>query len=322
MSPQDSISTRKRGRPSKYSSAQERQAAKITRQRNQRQAAQAAKRTTFFDEFYSAGPSTVADPPIIAHLTGTGEPSVTHELEELLPPLSPGLAPIELEDDHLHIDEPPLPLGHFEAAASPEPETPVLRSPRTRSERCRVVNRSNIEIRVPPPPIIQPAEDICTLARALADQLYQHHGCCHECHEQAHTAHQEAHLIHTALADYLDDINTDGDFPDVLSSTTIATRESNLAQRVTEERKQQVFCGIDPGQPDQLPTHLCLAADHRPDPTLGVTLDIDSVGGFVSSLAVARRGIRWYPTQMPVSDLQPIPFADLFIKSRTIPLAA
>jgi hypothetical protein len=96
----------------------------------------------------------------------------------------------------------------------------------------------------------------------------------------------------------------DGDFPDVLSSTRIATPDSNLGWTVTKEQKQQVFCGIDPGQPDQLPTHLCLAADHRPDPTLEITLDIDSVGGFVSSLAVARRGIRWYPTQMPVSDLQ------------------
>jgi hypothetical protein len=33
-------------------------------------------------------------------------------------------------------------------------------------------------------------------------------------------------------------------------------------------------------------------------------LDIDSVGGFISSLAVARRGIQWHPTQMAVSDLQ------------------
>jgi hypothetical protein len=97
---------------------------------------------------------------------------------------------------------------------------------------------------------MEPGEDICTLARALADQLYQHHGCCHQCHEQTHTVHQEAHLIHTALADYLDYINMDGDFPDVLSLTRIATPDSNLSRTVTKERKQQVFCGIDPRQPD------------------------------------------------------------------------
>jgi hypothetical protein len=42
-------------------------------------------------------------PVPLSLLTGTGKPSVTHELEELLPPLSPGLAPTELEGDHLHI---------------------------------------------------------------------------------------------------------------------------------------------------------------------------------------------------------------------------
>jgi hypothetical protein len=69
-----------------------------------------------------------------------GELLVTHKLEELLSPLSPGLAPTELKDDYLHINKLPLPLGHFKAAASPEPETPVLRSPQTRSERCCVIN--------------------------------------------------------------------------------------------------------------------------------------------------------------------------------------
>jgi hypothetical protein len=51
-----------------------------------------------------------------------GEPSVTYELEELLPPLSPSLAPTKLEDDHLYINESPLGLNSFEAAACPEPE--------------------------------------------------------------------------------------------------------------------------------------------------------------------------------------------------------
>jgi hypothetical protein len=51
-----------------------------------------------------------------------GEPSVTHELEELLLPLSPSLVPTELEDDHLHINKSPLGLNSFEAAACLEPE--------------------------------------------------------------------------------------------------------------------------------------------------------------------------------------------------------
>jgi hypothetical protein len=102
----------------------------------------------------------------------------------------------------------------------------------------------------------------------------------------------------------MDQININGDFPDVLSVTIIATYESNLAQQVTMARKQQVYCRIDPQAPSQSPTHLCIAADHCPDPAFSITLDIDSVGGFVSSLAVACHRIRWHPTQMAVSDLQ------------------
>ncbi|KAF9882525.1 hypothetical protein FE257_008174, partial [Aspergillus nanangensis] len=159
-------------------------------------------------------------------------------------------------------------------------------------------------IRVPSPLVIEPREDICSLARILADQLYQHQGCCDQCHGQQHTAHDNEHPTHTALADYLDQISLNGGYPDVLSSKTIASRESNLSHQVSKERKQQVYCGLNPAQPDQTPTHLCLAADHCPNPSLGVTLDIDSVVGFADSFAVSRRGIRWHTTQMAVSDLQ------------------
>jgi hypothetical protein len=103
--------------------------------------------------------------------------------------------------------------------------------------------------------------------------------------------HQEAHLIHIVLIDYLDHINIDRDFLEVLSLTKITTPDSNLAQKVIKEQKQQVFYRIDPGQLDQLLTHLYLAVDHHPDPTLEIILDIDSLGRFVSSLVVAHRGI-------------------------------
>ena len=227
---------------------------------------------------------------------------MTHELEELLPPLSPDPAPLELEDSSILIDEPPLELNSLEPAASPTPNLPEQSRP-THSEHLKG-DLSNLETGSPAPAAAEDGEDVCTLARVLADQLYQHHGCCRECHEQACAAHQETHSVHTGLGEYVDQINIAGDFPDVLGSATIAARESNLAQQVTKARKQQIYCGIDPHKPDESPTHLCVAADHRPDPSLGVTVDIDSVGGFVSSLAVARRGIRWHPTQMAVSDLQ------------------
>jgi hypothetical protein len=37
---------------------------------------------------------------------------------------------------------------------------------------------------------------------------------------------------------------------------------------------------------------------------LGITVDIDSITGFCSSLGIAKGGIRWNLMQMPVSDLQ------------------
>lgn len=208
MSPRNSTSTRKRGRPPKYQSAEERQAAKVTRQRNQRQAAQAAKRNTVFDEYYSAGPSTTGDRPI-AHVAGLAAWTVSNELDGLLPPLSPE-PPLELEGRSIPVDEPPLELNSLEAAASPPPDRPF------RPTHCEHLegHLSNLESRGPALRTPEDRDDICTLARALADQLYQHHGCCRECHEQARMAHQETHSVHTGLGEYVDQNNIDGDFPD------------------------------------------------------------------------------------------------------------
>jgi hypothetical protein len=218
MAPSSSNPGKKRGRPSKYILEDQKKAQYAQKRRNQRQTAVAEERAIQFNQFYSPFPSTevnpiitpsisylstVADPPI-AHLTGMGEPSVTHALEELLPLLSPGLAPTELEDDHLHIDESPLGRNSFEAAARLEPEISIRQSIPTRSTGPHVDDQSNLETRGPTSPIPEPCEDICTLARLLADQLYQHHGCCNNCHEQAHTEHQETHPVHTGLRDYVD----------------------------------------------------------------------------------------------------------------------
>ncbi|KAF9890013.1 hypothetical protein FE257_006693 [Aspergillus nanangensis] len=243
---------KKRGRPPKYETAEQKQVKYAQTRRTQRQAALATERTAQFDQFYSTRPATYPTRPI-PPTPGTLEPSITYQLEELLPPLSPGLAPQELDDNN--IDD-PSPPPNCPRDMSPPPETLILPTPLMRT-------------------------------RVLADQLYQHHGCCHQCHEQQHTAHQEAHPVHTTLANYLEQINPDRDFPDVLGSPTIATHGSNLAEQVTPERKQQVYCGVDPHQPDAVPTHLCIAANHHPGLTPEVTLDIDSVGGFVKSLAVA-----------------------------------
>ncbi|KAE8383945.1 hypothetical protein BDV23DRAFT_177430 [Aspergillus alliaceus] len=122
------------------------------------------------------------------------------------------------------------------------------------------------------------------LGRSLTDQLYHHHGCCEHCHSQQQAEHDTQHADHTGLKDYLQQIQTEGGFPDVL----------------------QIYCSIyviSP-DPDPDPVHICLTTDHHADTVTEVTFNIDSIVGFASSLAVAKQGVRWNPTQMAVSDLQ------------------
>ncbi|KAB8222577.1 hypothetical protein BDV33DRAFT_168437 [Aspergillus novoparasiticus] len=137
------------------------------------------------------------------------------------------------------------------------------------------------------------------LAKRLADQLIQHHGCCGDCHAQASQAHHEQHEEHCGLQLYLEELKTGEAFPDVLSQNRLPTPVDNLAGQITGTRKKQVYNGIsiDPSSSD--PLHICLPAGSH-----SVTFDIDSIVGYLTSLAVAKQGTRWYPTQMMVSDLQ------------------
>lgn len=41
---------------------------------------------------------------------------------------------------------------------------------------------------------------VSDLARALPDQLHQHHGCCQACHEQKRAEHETQHTEHTILS--------------------------------------------------------------------------------------------------------------------------
>ncbi|KAE8357305.1 hypothetical protein BDV27DRAFT_164642 [Aspergillus caelatus] len=113
-----------------------------------------------------------------------------------------------------------------------------------------------------------------------------------------------AHTDYSGLKDYLERVLTEGGFPDVLRVPIIARREDHLARQVSSERRQQVYCGISAEPSYAEPVHVCLATDHHSDTVTEVTFDIDSIVGFASSLAVAKQGVRWNPTQMAVSDLQ------------------
>jgi hypothetical protein len=84
----------------------------------------------------------------------------------------------------------------------------------------------------------------------------------------------------------------------------MARREDNLAGRISADRKWEIYNGIISVTPDAGPVHLCLAANHEPKHPTAVAFDIDSIVGFAHSLVVAKFGVRWNSTQMPVSDFR------------------
>ncbi|KAJ5592431.1 ABC transporter transmembrane domain type 1 [Penicillium hordei] len=136
------------------------------------------------------------------------------------------------------------------------------------------------------------ASDIHKLARILTDQLQQHHGCCHQCHTQQESEHQMHHTEHLSLGKYIDRIQADGRYPDVLSAATMARREDNLAGQTSTDRKREIYTGINSATPDAGPLHLGLVSDHEPERPTTVTFDIDSIVGLLHSLAVAKLGVR------------------------------
>jgi hypothetical protein len=104
---------------------------------------------------------------------------------------------------------------------------------------------------------------------------------------------------HTSLPVYLEFIPELG--PDVLSNETIAHQKDDLTEILSPESRRQVFCGVD--SRTEVP-HICLDEDEKVSDDAGITFDVKRVVAFPSNLAVAKRGIRWSPTRMTVSDLQ------------------
>ncbi|KAH7394710.1 hypothetical protein BKA66DRAFT_410383, partial [Pyrenochaeta sp. MPI-SDFR-AT-0127] len=156
--------------------------------------------------------------------------------------------------------------------------------------------------------------DIGRLERQLFSQLIQYRGCCDDCHVKSQCEHSERKMRHFGLKEYLNEIKTAVDYPDVPGSETLASREAKLAGHVDEDSKRHIYCGIRGQGPDPEPAHICLDAEARETMVATTSFDIDSVIGFGTSLAMAKRVIHWNPTQMPVSDLQ----SDLHLNHRQV----
>lgn len=94
----------------------------------------------------------------------------------------------------------------------------------------------------------------------------------------------------------------------------MATSDDNLIDATTAAVRREVYTGLPCEDSSVQPPHLCLEAEGPVADTVGWTFDIDSTVGFPSSLAVAKRGVRWHPSQAPISDLR----SSLHLRPRSV----
>lgn len=134
-------------------------------------------------------------------------------------------------------------------------------------------------------------------AQKLAEQLIRFQRCCNNCHQAAKQTRTEIPNAQIGFANYLQSMV--GLRADILRRKTIAIKEDDLAGGINPESKKKL-CSLD--SRDQIP-HIFLGEDKRVSSDAGVTFGVDSIIEFPSSLAVAKRGFRWSPTRMTVSDL-------------------
>ncbi|KAE8360865.1 hypothetical protein BDV27DRAFT_161284 [Aspergillus caelatus] len=281
---------RKRGRPRVYSSTAQKQASNVAQRRRKRQSTRAAEQSAEYYQYYTPTAAALPEPDSsTATYFPPDEPTFPAELEPLLPPLSPPTLPVDPIPDNI----PSIAPETVALSATPLPTVSVeIIVPRSTSP-----NRLDS----PDPEILLAVQ---ALGQTLTDQLYTHHGCCVHCHRQQETQHSTQHTDYSGLKNYLERVLTEGRFPDVLRVPIMARRKDHLARQVSSERRQQVYCGISAELSHAEPVHVCLATDHHSDTVTEVTFDIDSIVGFASSLAVAKQGVQWNPTQIAVSDLQ------------------
>ncbi|KAE8383988.1 hypothetical protein BDV23DRAFT_192381 [Aspergillus alliaceus] len=264
MAPQSFIyPVRKRGRPRVYLST--------------RQAAYAAEQSAEFNQYYT--PTTTAlteiDPPVTTYFP-PGETTIPGELEQLLPPLSPSILPVDSASDIISPitpdEEPSAPASLPTVSVKITVRSPILpRSPGSPDLPHLHVGPESVGPESPSRSYrAEISSTVQALGRSLTDQLYHHHGCCEHCHSQQQAEHDTQHADHTGLKDYLQRIQTEGRFPDILQVPIIAKREDNLAGQVS--------------------IYIYLTTDHHADTVTEVTFDIN----------IAKQGSSLYLDPLPV----------------------
>ena len=298
---------RKRGRPAKYASKEKKAQAAVQRKRAKRALQRSEQRAAAHNQFYGTHPNAASFPitPTIINSNGDAtnvhasveetpdefveQPAIltddTFEFDafsQYLPPPSPDLLPdlpVPDNDEHLDIET----AGNVNDADNDT----ILVAPQQQQE-----DRSTNDD-------VDDVVKVERLADQLLDQLAGFRGCCAECHEQADAEHHDRFQQHTSLSEYLE--STADLCPDILGTGRIASREDDLSHQMTTDDRRQLYCGL---ADDHEAPHICLGADEPQTDHARVSFDIDSVIASPNSIAVAKQGLRWHPTQMPISDLQ------------------
>ncbi|KAL7903984.1 hypothetical protein GGI35DRAFT_484874 [Trichoderma velutinum] len=288
---------RKRGRPRTYSTPKAKAAADVKRKRAARQDASHAQRNVVHTSFYQP----------VASLQAADASNGFHILADStnIPPpeerdISQFLAAVDYQLEEGVEAQVTLDDGTPAGAADSSPPVDYIGPDLDEA----------IGFDAPLEPSPQPEDDerglVERLAPKLAEQFTRFQGCCNDCHQTAKERRMQSPAEQISLAQYLE--STAGLGADVLSSKTLAGGKDDLAGKVNAECRKKIFCGVDSESEAPL---ICLDKDERVSRTAGVTFDVDSIIGFPSSLSVAKRGIRWSPTRMTVSDLQ----SDLHLRS-------
>ncbi|KAL7917189.1 hypothetical protein ACQKWADRAFT_61602, partial [Trichoderma austrokoningii] len=293
----NTMGKRKRGRPRKYSTAKAKAAADVERKRAARRDASSAQRDSTYTNFYNPVPSLQ-----LANTFGGFHPLVS-------PTDVPQPDQRDISQFLTAVDQ-QLEEG-VEAQVTLDNETPTgAADPSPPVDYVGPDLDEAIGFDAPLEPSPQPEEDdgglIERLAQKLAEQLTRFQGCCNDCHQTAKERRMQSPAEQISLTQYLE--STAGLGADVLSSKTLAGGKDDLAGKVNAECRKKIFCGVDSRSEAPL---ICLDKDERVSRTAGVTFDVDSIIGFPTTLSVAKRGIRWSPTRMTVSDLQ----SDLHLRS-------
>lgn len=148
------------------------------------------------------------------------------------------------------------------------------------------------------------------LAQALVEQLQRHHGCPPEAHCSSGSPSSDSVSLSEMMG---------WECPDILAQANIARHPTPWGTRLPPEQRQRLYSGITlstrtQGNPDHAesgpvlppsPPTVDLESDTIPiDDLLQAHFDIDSAGGFASSLAVAREGFQWKAGRPSTSNLQ------------------